>query len=208
MLDGTSENKWIKLSTVPGTLYKLFPCDYYTCTEFETGSMDTEKFYDGDCSVFTSTGKELPLNFDHSEHGQVFTSVTFVAESTTTYFRLENYDKGKFFAFRVTAAEPIKPAIDVEFGDEPDDYDYLPSKYGEYSLIYQYNDNKYYFGYKIDFGENSQAFAYVDGELLPDLSVKFDREADKGPHVLTIEVVTDGKRYSYSRQVYISNSLE
>lgn len=204
MLDGTSENKWIKLSTRPGTLYKVFWCNYYTCSKFKTGSMDPEKFYSSYLSVFTSTGKELPLTpYDSNSSEYV---KTFVAESTTTYFRLNNGEKGKFIAFRVTAAEPIKPAIDVEFGDRPDNYDYLTSKYDEYRLIYQYSDNKYYFGYKIDFGENSQVFAYVDGELLPDLSVKFDREADKGLHVLTIEVVIDGKRYSYSRQVYISNS--
>lgn len=209
MLDGTSEYKWIKLSTVPGTLYKLFPCDYYRCTEFETGSMDAKKFYDGYFRLLTSAGKELPVSPCDSadtEYGQVFTSFTFVAENSTTYFRLENYDKGKFFAFRVTTPGPMKPAVDVTFGDMPDDYDYLTSKYGEYRLIYQYSDNKYYFGYKIDFGENSQVFAYVDGELLPENFVEFDDEKDKGPHVLTIEVVIDGKRYSYSEQVYISNS--
>ncbi len=203
MLDGTSENKWIKLSTLPGTLYKVFWCAQDTYSEFEIGSMDPEKFYSSYLSVFTSTGKELPLTpYDSNALEYV---KTFVAESTTTYFILNNGEKGKFIAFRVTAAEPIKPAIDVEFGDEPDDYDYLPSKYGEYRLIYQYSDNKYYFGYKIDFGENSQVFAYVDGELLPENFVEFDDEKDKGPHVLTIEVVIDGKRYSYSRQVNVSN---
>jgi len=212
MLDGTSEYKWIKLSTVPGTLYKLFPCDYYRCTEFETGSMDAKKFYDGYFRLLTSAGKELPVSPCDSadtEYGQVFTSFTFVAENSTTYFRLENYDKGKFFAFRVTTPGPMKPAVDVTFGDMPDDYDYLLSHYDSDDLIYYDYGNEqfeqYIFGSKCDFGENSQVFAYVDGELLSDLSVKFDHEADKGLHVLTIEVVIKGKRYSYSRQVNVSN---
>ena len=212
MLDGTSEYKWVKLSTVPGTLYKVFICDYDSCTAFKNVHMDTEKFYDGYFRLLTNTGKELLLNpcdFAHSAQRPVVTSFTFVAESITTYFRLENYDKGKFFAFRVTTPGPMKPAVDVTFGDMPDDYDYLIFHYDSDDLIYCNYDNEsfeqYIFGHNCDFGENSQVFAYVDGELLPDLSVKFDREADKGLHILTIEVVIKGKRYSYSRQVNVSN---
>ena len=201
VLDNTSSYKWLCLSTVQGQLYKILTCVSGTSSQFTTGDLEEENFASLYMDLYDGTGNRIDFNSYNPDGDSYYEEFTFVAQDNTTYIRfsIDNGDADKYLALQITAPSMTANPVSVTLGQNDD----LSEIYNTDDLIYESSNTQYYFGWNISFGENTQKLVYVDGELQSDnWCVNFGSD-DKGPHILMLEVVIDGKRYSYSKQVIV-----
>ena len=182
--------KWYRLETVPGKVYQVYLCTYEYSSYF-TG--DTEDFTSSYLYSYAADGRTLVNGYQDKV-------LEFTAKSDVTYFRFAN-SSGKI-AFRVVAPSinatttTVTIAADEEILSEGNLYkdgDYWYFQAPDYGILGRYAYDTYY---------------YIDGEYKRSIYTG-DHESvhisnlSKGIHVLTIETVKDGKRYSYSKQIKV-----
>ena len=187
--DNETITKWFTFETEPNKSYQIYYCNGDDTDYFQLGTLNSNDFNHSGFYLYGESGQKY--SYSRKKDG---VSV-FTADSNDAYIKISSY-YGKI-AFRVTELKIDVNNFSVSMGQEK----YNPfSNFSADSLIYKLGSSKIYFDQSNNF---TDIIAYLDG-LEQELDENKCLEiTERGVHVLTLEVIIDGVRYSYSKQVYV-----